>query len=410
MWSRVISILLLYFAFDIYAFQAIRTVAQFSQYKVFFYTLYWLLSIGLIVGMVLGMMYYFQSGTPVRWGVWSSALLITLLITKLFIAVLLLTEDGFRIVETIVQSIKQKQWVSLHSRRTFVSQLALGVAGIPFAGFLYGINKGKYNYKISNTVLEFADLPDSFHGFKMVQISDIHCGSFDDVASVEEGIRLVMEQEADLIVFTGDLVNQKAKEFIPWKELFSRLKANYGVYSVLGNHDYGDYGRWRVPEEKKENFAQLLRLQEEAGFKLLMDESTEINKDGQSIFLLGVQNWGKKFSQYGDLEKCLNTLPTQDGFKILLSHDPTHFDAQVVPHPTQIHLTLSGHTHGMQMGVNFPWLKWSPIQYIYPKWAGLYKEQDKLLYVNRGFGFLGFAGRVGMWPEITVFELKKAQA
>jgi len=245
---------------------------------------------------------------------------------------------------------------------------------------------------------------------KLVHISDIHSGSFDSLEAVQRGIDLINAQNADIICFTGDLVNNDSREIEPFIQDFKALKSKYGIYSCLGNHDYGDYKHWKSKEVKQQNLETLFKHHQAMGFKLLNNSNVELTNKGEKIVILGVENWGKPpFPQHGDLDKALKNVNNAD-FKILLSHDPSHWDYKVLTHPTNIDLTLSGHTHGMQFGVEIPGFKWSPIKYLYPRWAGLYQEATQYLYVNRGFGFLGFPGRVGIWPEITVIELKKAIA
>ncbi len=294
------------------------------------------------------------------------------------------------------------------SRRKFVSTMALGVAAIPFVSLLYGMVWGKYNYRVFKYVLEFEDLPDAFDGYKITQLSDIHAGSFDNSEKVEYGINLANEQESDLIVFTGDLVNNIAEELNDWKAVFGSLKAKDGVYSILGNHDYGDYVKWDTEEDKTKNLRKVKAIQKEMGWNLLLNENRFIERNGEKIALLGVENWGLNgFVQFGDLDKACEGVADSD-FKILLSHDPSHWQAEVKENPRNIHLTMSGHTHGMQFGIEIPGIfKWSPIQYRYENWAGIYEEFGRYINVNRGFGFLGYPGRVGIWPEITVIELKK---
>ena len=272
---------------------------------------------------------------------------------------------------------------------------------------LYGITKGKYDFRVNKVKLAFDHLPNAFEGFKIVQISDIHSGSFDSKEAIVEGIKIVNQQGADLVLFTGDLVNNDSREILPFITDFNALKAPYGVYSVLGNHDYGDYKKWNSVQDKQENMELLFQYQKEMGFQLLNNENAMITKGDDVIGIYGVENWGNPpFPQNGDLDKALSG-GEDVGFKILLSHDPTHWDKKVTTHPVHIDLTLSGHTHGMQFGVESPGFKWSPIKYIYPQWAGLYAKDNQHLYVNRGFGFLGFPGRVGIWPEITLIELTK---
>tara|TARA_B110000240_G_scaffold123334_1_gene137642 strand:+ start:1 stop:981 length:981 start_codon:yes stop_codon:yes gene_type:complete len=294
------------------------------------------------------------------------------------------------------------------SRRKFVSTVALGVAAIPFAALLYGMIKGKYNYKVLQYTLEFEDLPSSFDGYTLTQISDIHSGSFDNPEKVKYAVDLVNKQQSDLILFTGDLVNNVAQEMHAWKDTFATLKAKDGVYSVLGNHDYGDYVSWESAEKKQENLQALIALQKDMGWDVLLNESRTIKKNQQAIKLVGVENWGEGgFKKAGDLEKACADVSAQD-FTILMSHDPSHWQSRVKEHPKNIQLTLSGHTHGMQFGIEIPgWFKWSPVKYRYQNWAGIYKEFGRYINVNRGFGYLGYPGRVGIWPEVTVITLKK---
>jgi predicted MPP superfamily phosphohydrolase len=295
----------------------------------------------------------------------------------------------------------------MSDRRKFVSQLALGLASIPFFGIIYGVWKGKYEYRVHRVKLVSPDLPEAFDGFTITQLSDIHSGSFDNVEAVLKGINLANAQKSDLIVFTGDLVNNVANEMNDWIEHFKTLSAPFGKFSILGNHDYGDYVQWPNEAAKVQNFEQLKAVHQKIGFKLMLNENCSLEKNGQKIELIGVENWGKRgFVKHGDLNKAMENVPSE-AFKILLSHDPSHWEAVTLHHPKHVHLTLAGHTHGMQFGIEIPGIKWSPVKYIYPQWAGLYKKGNHHIYVNRGFGFLGFPGRVGILPEITVIELKR---
>ena len=289
-----------------------------------------------------------------------------------------------------------------------MSTIALGIAAIPFTGLLYGMFRGKYNYKVLTYSLEFEDLPEAFDGYKISQISDIHSGSFNNAEKVKYAVELVNKQASDVILFTGDLVNNFASEMNGWKSVFSKLKAKDGVYSVLGNHDYGDYVPWEDEHSKKKNLEDLIELQKSMGWDVLLNENRTIERNGGSIKLIGVENWGKGgFKKSGDLEKACEGVE-DDHFKILMSHDPSHWKAKVLPHRHHFHLTLSGHTHGMQFGIEIPGIvRWSPVKYRYQEWAGIYEQAGEFLNVNRGFGFLGYPGRVGIWPEITVIELKK---
>ncbi|MEM7550955.1 MAG: metallophosphoesterase [Bacteroidota bacterium] len=340
-------------------------------------------------------------------------LMITLFATKLVFLTFPLFEDVFRALKYTVGKVSSffqtnSDNISIDSRRKFVTQVGLAVAAVPFLAFLYGVLKGRYDYTVRNINLSFYDLPKSFDGFRILQISDVHSGSFDNKSKVAKGLDLIQEQEADLILFTGDMVNNRANEVEPYKDLFEKLSAPHGKYSVLGNHDYGDYLWWPSPEAKEENLNQLKQHHADMGFNLMNNANDRIEKNGESIRLVGVENWGKPpFPQKGDLKKAFEGIDNSE-FSILMSHDPSHWDAQVLDFPKQVHLTLSGHTHGMQFGVEIPGIKWSPVKWKYPRWAGLYEKAQQYLYVNRGFGFIGFPGRVGIWPEITVIELKKA--
>jgi predicted MPP superfamily phosphohydrolase len=293
------------------------------------------------------------------------------------------------------------------SRRQFLNSGILLASSLPGVVITDGVVRGRYNYKVYEEELRFKDLPKAFDGLKIVQISDIHSGSFDSEAGVRRGIELIKAQNADLILFTGDIVNVFADEMEPWISLFSELRAPMGQYSVLGNHDYHSrWVAWKTKEEGIINHDKIIDIHNKIGFKLLNNDHVLFEKEGQKIALLGVENWGKKpFPQIGDIHKTLAPVPN-DMFKVLMSHDPSHFDLIISKLETPIHLTLSGHTHGAQFGIESKFLKWSPVQYRYPRWAGLYEENERYLYVNRGFGFLGFPGRVGIRPEITAITLR----
>ena len=292
-------------------------------------------------------------------------------------------------------------------RSVFLKRTAIILAGFSVVGFTYGI-RNRYNYRVRNIKLSFKSLPGAFKGLRIVQLSDIHTGSFDNHQAVADGIQRAMDQKADIILFTGDLVNNKSDEVVhKYQEIFSRLKAPMGVYSTLGNHDYGDYVQWESPEAKIANLDELKRIHASMGWRLMMNEHIVLERGNDKIALVGIENWSAKanFPKYGDMAKAYAGLPEKNiPFKILMSHDPSHWDAEVLPKYKDINLTLSGHTHGMQFGVESKWLKWSPVQYMYKQWAGVYGDGEQKLYVNRGFGFLGYPGRLGILPEITVFE------
>ena len=297
----------------------------------------------------------------------------------------------------------------MQGRKEFISKLGLAIAAIPFLGIIHGIWKGKYNFRVINRSLAFKDLPEAFDGFKILQISDLHSGSFDNAEKIQYAVDLMNKQEADLFLFTGDIVNTRAEEFHPWIETFNQLKDfPYGKYSVLGNHDYGEYVNWPSVEAKNANFEGIKSLHGKVNFELLLNENRTIEKAGQHLKIVGVENWGKSFRKAGDLNLASAGIAPND-FKILMSHDPSHWEYEVKDHPKNFQLTLSGHTHGLQFGIEIPgFIKWSPIQYVYKQWAGFYKHADKYINVNRGFGFHAFPGRVGIWPEITVIELRRS--
>ena len=294
------------------------------------------------------------------------------------------------------------------ARSVFLKRTALLLGGLSVLGFSYGISN-RYKYRVRKIKLKLAGLPDAFKGLKIVQISDIHTGSFDDHGAVAHGIQRVMDQQADIIFFTGDLVNNHADEVDEkYQQMYSTLKAPMGVYSTLGNHDYGDYVQWPTPQAKIDNLNKLKDMHAAMGWKLMMNEHVILERGNDKIALIGIENWSAKanFPKYGDMRKAYAGLKEKNvPVKILLSHDPSHWHAQVVPEYGDVQLTLSGHTHGMQFGIDTKWYKWSPVQYMYKEWAGLYTQGDQNLYVNRGFGFLGYPGRLGVLPEITVFEL-----
>ncbi len=333
-----------------------------------------------------------------------------ILITKILIAIILLIDDLRRGTSHLLGLFYNKETMPLTlergmTRSEFINKFALLFGGTIFGTMLYGMSN-RYNYSIKNISLSFANLPKAFKGMKIVQISDIHSGSLSDLVAVAKGIEKINAINADAIFFTGDLVNNKsdeAEEFIP---IFSKLKAKHGVFSILGNHDYGDYVEWESKAHKKANLDRLKEIHQENGWRLLLDEHIVLEQGGEKIALIGVENtsFKNRFQTYGSLEKAYQGSEIHP-FKILLSHDPSHWDGEINSKYKDIDLTLSGHTHGFQFGIDIPWLKWSPVQYIYKQWAGLYQQDNQYLYVNRGFGFLGYPGRVGIMPEITVIEL-----
>ena len=403
----LITLLLLVF-FQWYSYQALKTAIsnRWILYGYVFFTL-------IIVGNLLFYTLILERNTTNEPRLmYAIGFFLSLLIFQLLVSVILLAEDVFRIPQALYSFLKRvpEQTQFIPSRRKIISQIALGLASIPFASLLYGMYRGKYNYKVLSYNLEFEDLPDAFDGFKITQISDIHSGSFDNQTKVQYGVDLVNQQKSDLVLFTGDLVNNRADEIKPWIKIFNKIKAEFGVFSILGNHDYGDYMRWESPAAKRKNMEDLYDAHNEMGWDLLLNESRFIEKDGERLAIIGVENWGSGFKKAGDLNKALNKVSEND-FKILLTHDPSHWEAQVIPHPFKIHLTLSGHTHGMQFGIEIPGIiKWSPAKWRYKQWAGVYSENKQYLNVNRGFGYLAYPGRVGMWPEVSVITLSKSKS
>jgi predicted MPP superfamily phosphohydrolase len=292
-------------------------------------------------------------------------------------------------------------------RRRFLAGVAIATSFAPFSAMMLGLKKSsKYNFKVHNYDLEFSDLPKAFDQFKIAHISDFHAGSFDDPAEVERGLQLVQELQADAVLFTGDMVNNLSDEAEQYIDMFSKVSAKYGKFSVLGNHDYGDYYPHDTDDLQQQDVDQLIDFQSRMGFKVLLDETVTFEKEQQKIHLIGVQNWGTgRFPKKGDLQKASAQTGDHD-FKILMSHDPSHWEAEVLKDQKKFQLTLSGHTHGFQIGIEIPGLKWSPIQYRYKQWAGLYSSDEEHLIVNRGFGHLGYPGRYGIWPEIGLITLK----
>lgn len=398
---------------DLYVFQVIKVLAQGAgpKTRTIVFGIYWSLSILALITLIL--LPYINWDNMPR-GLRNSifAMIVALFFAKLIAGVFFLIDDIRRVIQWAAGKVffrntegeELQQGVQI-SRSLFLSWMGVAVGSTLFGSLLYGLSN-KYNYRIKKLSLSFSNLPAAFKGLRVVQISDIHSGSFTDKAAVNHGIDKALALKPDLILFTGDLVNNTSDEMKDYMDVFSRLKAPMGVYSVLGNHDYGDYVQWPTPEAKVQNLERLKQIHGELGWKLLLNENVILEKNGEMIAVLGVENWSSKarFPKYGILSKAYagtETIP----FKILMSHDPSHWEAEVLPKYKDIDLMLAGHTHGMQFGVEVPRLKWSPVQYVYKQWAGIYKNQQQKLYVNRGFGFLGYPGRVGILPEITLFEL-----
>ncbi|MBP9081368.1 MAG: metallophosphoesterase [Flavobacteriales bacterium] len=411
---RLTLVLLVLFLIDWYAWRGIHTAMGLrgAGLQRGVRIGYWAVSLGMLAVIVFGM---------VRMGELRSSHNDAFLYTVLGIFVLLLLPKLviilFHGLEDLLELFRWG-WSKLapgaasaetdRGRIRFLSQLGLALAAIPFSGVLYGLTRGWRNFNVAQVAIKAPKLPKAFDGLRIVQISDMHLGSFSTSTDVvQHGIDLINAQKPDLILFTGDLVNNFAEEVEPWLETVGQLHAPLGKFSILGNHDYGDYSSWPSAGEKAANLEQLKAHHRTMGFRLLLDEHVPIEKDGERFSLIGVQNWGTRFQQYGNLSKAIaGTDPAQ--FRLLMSHDPTHWDAQV--RATGIDLMLAGHTHGAQFGITINGHTYSPAQWIYEEWAGLYKKNGQQLYVNRGFGYIGFPGRVGMPPEITVVTLSAGSA
>lgn len=406
----VITVIML--LLDFYVFQAIKVVSSAAspRTKMVITVVFWTISlITLLFLFLMPFINYDKWPRSVR--TYLFATILGLFFAKIIAVVFFLLDDIRRVI----------QWASAKvffrhteaetfsgdgiTRSVFLSWLGLGAGTALFGTLLYGFSN-KYKYELRRVKLAFDNLPASFKGLKIVHISDIHSGSFTDKAAVTLGVEKALKEKPDLILFTGDLVNDRATEMENYMDVFSRLKAPLGVFSTLGNHDYGDYVQWESEAAKTANLEHLKKVHADLGWRLLMNEHVALERDNQQIALLGIENWGAKgrFPKYGRMDLA-HPGTEKYPFKILMSHDPSHWDAEVQPKYGDIDLMLAGHTHGMQFGVEIPGIKWSPVQYMYKEWAGLYEKGKQKLYVNRGFGFIGYPGRVGILPEITVIEL-----
>ncbi len=408
-WWIIAAIMLL---LDLYVFQALKTVTQASneRARAVIHIVYWVVS-GLTLIALISFPYIYFLQTSKVYRNYIFAILVGLFFAKLAGSVFFLVDDLRRgsvfLLSKILPDIGARFLGDDNAipRSAFLSWIGLGLGGGLFGTLMYGFSN-KYNYQVKKVKLAFNNLPKSFDGLKIVHISDIHSGSFQNKPAVNKGVDMILQQKADLILFTGDLVNDRADEMKDYMDVFNRVKAPMGVFSTLGNHDYGDYVSWPSAQAKKENMERLKKVHADLGWRLLMNEHVLLEKNNEQIALLGIENWGSKarFPKYG---KMYEAYPGTEKipFKILMSHDPSHWDAEVRTHYPDIDLALAGHTHGMQFGLENPYFKWSPVQWMYKQWAGLYEEGKQKLYVNRGYGFLGYPGRVGILPEITVIEL-----
>lgn len=414
---KIFAVLFLILLAEFYCFiavrMALRNVAPAVRYSVI--TLYVLINIASWAGFFILRNHLIT--LPESLKTYYIALAMGWFVAKLLIFIFMLGDDFRRVIQYGMNSLKANNTKINEvqnatkgiKRSVFINRTALALGAGVVLSFMKGISN-RYRYQVKKIKLKSAKIPTAFNGLKIVQLSDIHSGSFDDPEAVQRGVQMAMDLKPDVILFTGDLVNYSAQEMnSTYQAIFAQLKAPLGVYSVLGNHDYGDYIAWPSTEAKTANLERLKEIQKNMGWRLLMNEHVLLEKNNAQIAILGIENWGAKahFPKYGDMKRAYQGLEEKNiPFKILLSHDPSHWNAEVRKKYKDIDLTLSGHTHGMQFGIEIPGFKWSPIQYLYKQWAGLYQEEQQYIYVNRGFGFLGYKGRVGILPEITLIELE----
>jgi predicted MPP superfamily phosphohydrolase len=409
----VLIILAIMILLDTYVFQAIKMVSHSAspKTKTIIYAVYWSISILAIIGFLIFVLTA-PEFLPKKVRTYLFATIVGLFFGKLISVIFFLVDDIRRLIQWVAGKLffRNTEGEQLAeggiTRSAFLSWLGLAAGGTLFGSLVYGFSN-KYNYEVRRVKMAFDNLPSAFKGLKIVHISDIHAGSFANKNAVMSGVKKIMDEKADLILFSGDLVNDRATEMEEYMDVFSQLKAPMGVYSTFGNHDYGDYVSWPFEGvSKQQNLINLAKVHAELGWRLLMNEHVVLEKNGEEIALLGIENWSNKarFPKHGRMDLAYSGAEKYP-FKILMSHDPSHWHAQVIPQYTDVDLTLSGHTHGMQFGVEIPGFHWSPVQYVYKEWAGLYEEGKQKLYVNRGYGFIGYPGRVGILPEITVIEL-----
>ena len=405
---RLLVLLIVLIAIDFYAFQAVRSsgLAWPKGFRTGFSMIY-------LLGSVFCYLYIIGSATNlVSWNdshlpQYLRALVFIIFISKFVIALFVGIDDIRRVIAWLFNRVAQPDSFSL-SRSQFISQIGVLVGAIPLVSLTYGMWRNPYRYQLHQHKIKLDHLPPALNGLRIVQISDIHSGTFIFKEPLENAIQMINDLKADIVFFTGDLVNYAAAEMQPYIDVFSKIEARYGIYSVLGNHDYGDYHQWKSLGEKQANFEQLQETHRRLGWDLLRNEHRLIDINGEQIAVIGVENSSAspRFHNYGDLHKAHSGTDSAV-LKVLLSHDPSHWDAEVTQKFKDISLTLSGHTHGFQFGIEIPgWIKWSPSKYVYKQWAGLYSEGNQHLYVNRGFGMLGYPGRVGILPEITCIELQ----
>ncbi|KPK29010.1 MAG: hypothetical protein AMJ61_00565 [Desulfobacterales bacterium SG8_35_2] len=411
LFTLFLSVIIL--AIDFYSFRGVKklTVRYSAKTKRIVFFLFWIIPLMLIIGLLLFSMLSTAPAHFLSYFHLISGTFILFYVPKLVFIIFNLLDDLYSLFKKVIRNKSKEQKVEDSgesiSRAQFLNRIGIVIAGVPFLSIAYGIKWGRFNYTLRKHTLSFTNLPPTFDGLRIVQFSDFHIGSFMHYhEKVMEAIKIINNQEPDLLLFTGDFVNNVSAEMDSFIPMLNQLNARLGKYSILGNHDYGEYVPWESPEEKRKNLERLVAIEEDIGFRMLLNDSNKIEVNGSEIELVGVENWGQPpFPQYGNLDKALADV-NPDSFKILMSHDPSHWDAKVLG-KTGIDLTLSGHTHGAQFGIEIPGWRWSPVSIRYNRWGGLYKEGEQLLHVNTGIGFIGFPGRVGIPPEITVIELKK---
>ena len=398
---------------DYYAFQAIKTITsnQSEGIQKVIKTIYFSFTSLVIISIVV-----YNFGNPDGLGKHARTMLMSFVfinvLAKLFLGLFVFIDDIQRFFRWIVMKLANPRLEAAEegiSRSKFLATTGLVVAAAPIVSLSWGIVSGAHDYRVRRIKLPVKNLPKGLEGLRIGQLSDIHSGSFWNKTAVKGGVQMFADEKVDLAFFTGDLVNNKATEMQEWGSIFSKVNAPLGVYSVFGNHDYGDYVQWETPAQKQKNLADLATIHKNMGWNLLLNEHKVIEVDGEKLGVIGVENWGAKarFPKYGRLDQAMRGL-NESSVNLLLSHDPSHWQAEVLLKHKNIDLTLSGHTHGMQFGVDIPGFKWSPVQYVYDEWAGLYQSGEQYLYVNRGFGYLGYPGRVGILPEISVITLERA--
>ncbi|MCX6291904.1 MAG: metallophosphoesterase [Bacteroidetes bacterium] len=413
---RILLVILILLAIDFYVYQGVRLVLRpfsITTYRITGFA-YWSVTLVAVTILLLG---FFTD-----WHTWNKAIrtysfafVVIIYLSKIFVVLFLVVDDVLRIFRWTGSFVSDTFFHSPGkisarangiSRFEFLTKLGLFIGAIPFVSLIFGMINGAYDYRVRKVTLKFPHLPGTFKGLRILQFSDLHSGSFMGTNHLEKAVQLMLEQKPDVIFFTGDLVNDLCSEAVEFRETLKKIKAPLGVYSILGNHDYGDYYRWKTMDEKKENLERLKKFHGELGWNILLNNHTFIEKSGEKIGLIGVENWSHRatFKRYGDMKKATEGMTTSS-FNILLSHDPSHWNAEITEHYPSVDLTLSGHTHGFQFGVEIPGFKWSPVQYMYKEWADLYQKNHQYLYVNRGLGFIGYPGRVGILPEITVIDL-----